>query len=136
MITYDYECTECDNRFEVLQSIKDDAFTVCPQCEQETLRRVLHAPLYVKVVGEPTTIGQLADRNSKKMSTEDMQEAQKRYQTAKTINRIPEDCRPATQKSAPTQETPEWMTKPRTKTSKEVAKLSPEAVKRYVQTGE
>lgn len=136
MITYDYECTECDNRFEVMQSIKDDAFTVCPKCEQETLRRVLHTPLYVKVIGEATTVGQLAERNSKKMSSGAMQEAQKRYETAKTINRVPEDCRPKTVDSGPTQETPEWMTRPRTKTTKEVTKLSPEAVKRYVQTGE
>jgi putative FmdB family regulatory protein len=30
--TYSYACTECDNKFDVVQSFTDDSMTDCPQC--------------------------------------------------------------------------------------------------------
>jgi putative FmdB family regulatory protein len=30
--TYSYACTECDNRFDAVQSFSDDALTSCPKC--------------------------------------------------------------------------------------------------------
>ncbi|WP_137723500.1 FmdB family zinc ribbon protein [Prescottella subtropica] len=32
MPTYSYACTECDNRFDIVQSFTDDTLTVCPAC--------------------------------------------------------------------------------------------------------
>ena len=32
MPTYSYACTECDNRFDAVQSFTDDALTTCPKC--------------------------------------------------------------------------------------------------------
>ncbi|NUS43672.1 MAG: FmdB family transcriptional regulator [Mycobacteriaceae bacterium] len=32
MPTYSYACTECDNRFDIVQSFSDDALTVCQEC--------------------------------------------------------------------------------------------------------
>ncbi|MEU5691696.1 FmdB family zinc ribbon protein [Actinosynnema sp. NPDC020468] len=32
MPTYQYACTECDHRFEEVQSFSDAALTECPQC--------------------------------------------------------------------------------------------------------
>jgi putative FmdB family regulatory protein len=31
--TYSYACTECDNKFDVVQAFSDDALTECPKCE-------------------------------------------------------------------------------------------------------
>ena len=31
MPTYEYVCEKCDHRFDIFQSIKDDALKVCPQ---------------------------------------------------------------------------------------------------------
>jgi putative FmdB family regulatory protein len=31
--TYSYSCTECDNKFDVVQAFSDDALTECPKCE-------------------------------------------------------------------------------------------------------
>jgi putative FmdB family regulatory protein len=31
--TYSYACTECGNKFDVVQAFSDDALTQCPQCE-------------------------------------------------------------------------------------------------------
>lgn len=63
---YDYQCTKCDHFMEdVQQSIKDDALTTCPKCNEEALERVLTGGLYGHVYQEPTTIGQQSDRNWK-----------------------------------------------------------------------
>ncbi len=32
MPTYSYACTECDNRFDIVQKFTDDSLTVCPAC--------------------------------------------------------------------------------------------------------
>jgi putative FmdB family regulatory protein len=40
--TYAYACTECEHRFEAVQSFSDDSLTVCPECEGR-LRKVFNA---------------------------------------------------------------------------------------------
>jgi putative FmdB family regulatory protein len=42
MPTYEYACRDCGEHLEVVQSFKDDALTVCPNCEGE-LRKVFSA---------------------------------------------------------------------------------------------
>ncbi|QHN16681.1 FmdB family transcriptional regulator [Gordonia amarae] len=32
MPTYSYACTECDNKFDIVQSFSDDSLTECPEC--------------------------------------------------------------------------------------------------------
>ena len=41
MPNYDYECLECDHRFEQLQRFSDPPVETCPQCGN-AVRRVLH----------------------------------------------------------------------------------------------
>ena len=38
MPTYEYECAKCKKSFEIVQSMRDDALTVCPKdkCRQKT----------------------------------------------------------------------------------------------------
>lgn len=40
MPTYDYQCERCGT-FEVYQSIKDSALTVCPTCKSKKLKKLL-----------------------------------------------------------------------------------------------
>jgi putative FmdB family regulatory protein len=40
MPTYEYECTECNIRFEKFQSIKDDPLTECPECKGRVKRLI------------------------------------------------------------------------------------------------
>ncbi len=42
MPTYSYACTECDNRFDIVQSFSDDSLTVCPECSGR-LRKLFNA---------------------------------------------------------------------------------------------
>jgi putative FmdB family regulatory protein len=43
MPTYEYVCKSCGHLFEIVQSMKDDPLTECPQCGGE-LRKVFTAP--------------------------------------------------------------------------------------------
>lgn len=43
MPTYEYRCSACEHQFEIVQSIKDDALTACPECGGE-LRKVFGLP--------------------------------------------------------------------------------------------
>jgi putative FmdB family regulatory protein len=40
MPTYDYVCDACQHKFELFQSIKDEAEKKCPQCRKLRLRRL------------------------------------------------------------------------------------------------
>ena len=40
MPTYDYECDACGHKFELFQSMKDEAERKCPKCKKLKLRRL------------------------------------------------------------------------------------------------
>lgn len=41
MPTYDYKCDNCGHIFEHFQSMSDDALSTCPDCGQESLKRLI-----------------------------------------------------------------------------------------------
>lgn len=42
MPTYAYACTECEHRFDIVQTFSDDALTECPECSGR-LRKLFNA---------------------------------------------------------------------------------------------
>lgn len=52
MPSYDYKCTNCDLAFETIQGINDDKLITCPECEQETLKRLISGGGLIKFNGE------------------------------------------------------------------------------------
>jgi len=81
MPKYDYGCSHCGFSWEdVQQSISDPPKKKCPKCKHMTLSRVIFGGIEPFVRGEATTLGQLAERNSKKMGkcAVDEKEAKKR----------------------------------------------------------
>lgn len=67
---YDYHCTLCDHRFERYGSVKSPHPKKCPACgKQKGFYQVLGAVIGVHG-GEPTCVGQVAERNTKKLSSE------------------------------------------------------------------
>lgn len=41
MPTYEYKCDNCLHEFETYQTMKDDKLTKCPNCAQNTLKRLI-----------------------------------------------------------------------------------------------
>ncbi|EFD57535.1 conserved serine rich protein [Mycobacterium tuberculosis T92] len=66
MPTYSYECTQCANRFDVVQAFTDDALTTCERCSGR-LRKLFNA---VGVVFKGTGFYRTDSRESGKKSQE------------------------------------------------------------------
>ena len=43
MPIYEYQCSECGHKLEVLQKISDDPLTICPACEASALKKLISA---------------------------------------------------------------------------------------------
>ncbi|MBO0865305.1 MAG: FmdB family transcriptional regulator [Mycobacterium sp.] len=65
MPTYSYACTECGNRFDVVQAFTDDALTTCQQCSGR-LRKLFNS---VGVVFKGSGFYRTDNRESAKSST-------------------------------------------------------------------
>ena len=70
---YDYQCEDCGETLEVSQSISDKPFTECVSCGSSNYHRIIYPPT-IFVRGEPTTLGQLAESNSKKLGKSKLEE--------------------------------------------------------------
>jgi|TARA_Y100000592_G_scaffold98487_1_gene171710 putative FmdB family regulatory protein len=74
MPTYDFECEKCAYYTEITQRMDEPSEYECPHCGEETLIKVFINPPAMFVRGSPNTIGQLADRNTSKMGTYELQD--------------------------------------------------------------
>ena len=43
---YEYQCDACEHKFEILQKISDDRLTVCPDCNEKKLRKLVTAAAF------------------------------------------------------------------------------------------
>jgi putative FmdB family regulatory protein len=43
MPIYEYRCEACDHELEALQKLSDAALTECPECKQESLKKLISA---------------------------------------------------------------------------------------------
>lgn len=43
MPIYEYQCEHCEHKIEAIQKISDDPLKECPECKQETLRKLVSA---------------------------------------------------------------------------------------------
>lgn len=104
MPTYEYRCEQCGHELEIQQSMKDDSITLCPNCNTEHLERIISLTMWF-VKGEPTTIGQLAEKNSKKMGKYKVDELtrQKKEDAKDSYTYIDKDKYKKLQKKTPEQ---------------------------------
>ncbi|OBI43988.1 FmdB family zinc ribbon protein [Mycobacterium sp. E796] len=65
MPTYSYACTQCDDRFDVVQAFTDDALTTCEKC-QGRLRKLFNS---VGVVFKGSGFYRTDSREDRKKST-------------------------------------------------------------------
>lgn len=77
MPTYDYECSECAHQDEIFQKFSEAPLSVCTSCGASSFRRVILQPPLAFIKGEARTVGQLADRNLKKMGRYELEDRQR-----------------------------------------------------------
>ena len=73
MPTYEYECRNCEHALEKEQRHDAKPLKMCPKCGKMKLFRVISGGVYSFVYGTPTTVGHLAERNSKAMGSSAVQ---------------------------------------------------------------
>ncbi len=90
MITYEYICShnKCGHNLEIEQSIKDKPLITCPKCGKQTLERVISGGIEPIVKQEAKTLGQLAERNTKKMGKYELQEKRRLHNKSEKKARI------------------------------------------------
>ena len=72
---YDYECTNCNTHlYNIEQSVKDKPLVKCSLCKKNTLERVILSAPFVKCTNI-TTVGQQAEKNTKKIGKYKLSEA-------------------------------------------------------------
>jgi putative FmdB family regulatory protein len=88
MITYEYKCCECKISLEVEQSIKNKPLVTCPECGKQSLERVITGGIAIFVNKDAVTLGQLAERNTKKMGTYELQDKRREHKKSEKSARI------------------------------------------------
>jgi putative FmdB family regulatory protein len=46
MPIYEYRCETCDHELEALQKMSDPALTICPECKQDSLKKIISATAF------------------------------------------------------------------------------------------
>jgi putative FmdB family regulatory protein len=95
-ICYEYGCNHCGFLWEIEQSFSDPPKKKCPKCSKMTLERLISGGSHAYVRGEATTLGQQAERNTKKMGKELQQKAtEKQNERLKdnAVYKVPEEVR-------------------------------------------
>ena len=82
MPTYDYECENCEHTFEIFQSFSEPQKKKCPACSKYKLYKVISEPIII-IKGVPSTLGQLAEKNSKRLGKNKIQEAAAKKENSK-----------------------------------------------------
>ncbi|MDP3562383.1 MAG: zinc ribbon domain-containing protein [Legionellaceae bacterium] len=93
MPIYEYQCTNCQHAYELIQKMSDDPITLCPQCQKNTATRLVSAAgfqlkgtgWYVtdfKDKGKPKPSEQSKGSETKKSTTETTSTASKKGETS------------------------------------------------------
>ncbi|MBE9563208.1 MAG: zinc ribbon domain-containing protein [Proteobacteria bacterium] len=46
MPIYEYACTKCEHKFETIQKMNDEPLVKCPECEQDSLKKLVSAAAF------------------------------------------------------------------------------------------
>ncbi|MES2499718.1 MAG: zinc ribbon domain-containing protein [Pseudomonadota bacterium] len=74
MPIYDFQCTSCGHKLELLRKISDSSVAVCPSCNQETFSKMLSAPSF-QLSGSGWYATDFKDKTSSKSAKQTTSEA-------------------------------------------------------------
>ena len=73
MPIYDFQCTSCDFKNELMRKISEPTTINCPQCSQETFAKMLSAPSF-QLSGSGWYASDFKDKKTDKSTTPDKPE--------------------------------------------------------------
>ncbi|MFA7230229.1 MAG: zinc ribbon domain-containing protein [Victivallaceae bacterium] len=94
MPTYEYECGSCRKKFDIFQSMKDSPLVKCPECQKDTLKRLIGSGAGIIFKGSGFYCTDYRSQNYKKSSADDSASRSKdtggkTETTAKTETKVP-----------------------------------------------
>jgi putative FmdB family regulatory protein len=107
MPTYGYECTACNDQFEIVQSIKDDALTTCESCGGALRKKIYPVGIAFKGTGFYVNDYAAKPAGSSSSSSESAKPAESKADASKT-----ETKSESPKSEAPKAETPKVESKP------------------------
>ena len=91
MAVYEYKCEACEYFFSEELSIKKYKRKIkCPSCSKNKLMRIISPPTLV-IGGHHTTLGQLAEANTKRMGHYELEDKQR--QDSKELRKAKKEAR-------------------------------------------
>ena len=109
MPTYEYECAKCKKSFEIVQSMKDDALTVCPKdkCRMKTwgkgkVKRAIGAGAGLIFKGSGFYITDYRSENYKKSKSDSTKSSTSTESSAKSDSGKAAPAKPAAKPAAKT----------------------------------
>jgi putative FmdB family regulatory protein len=69
MPIYDFQCTSCAHKDELMRKISESSILVCPKCSKETFSKMLSAPSF-QLSGTGWYASDFKDKKSNKTQTE------------------------------------------------------------------
>lgn len=123
---YDYECTQCEAEEEVCHGMLDDPKIECSKCGGIMEKIIKQAPM--GFIG-PRTLGQLADKNTSKLSDEEKKAISEK-------GKLPPKELPKGMKYVkPPPKEKSWYDQYKTKTNQQVRQMTTAERKKYIETG-
>jgi len=117
MPTYDYLCNECGCEFE-----QSHSFSKAPEpckCGSLDIKIVINQAPMAFVKGEPTTLGQLAESNTRNMGSYELSEKRAKQEEGNLKNQKPKN----------------WVEKSGNATQSEINKMSKSQKAKYIKDG-
>jgi len=83
MPIYDYKCSNCGHEIEIIQKISDKPKTICPKCNDESLKKLISAPSF-RLKGSGWYETDFKTGKKKNISTNESSNDNKSKETSKT----------------------------------------------------
>lgn len=93
MPTYDFECSECGHRDEVIQSMSADSFRKCPACNVNKAFKIVVLTPPNTFVKEVKTVAQQAEKNTKSMGKYELEERRLKDDLNNTVSKKHKEAR-------------------------------------------
>ena len=118
MPDYDYECQDCSHEFEQFHGFSDTP-SPCEKCNSKNVEIVVNKAPVGFVKGEPKTLGQLAESNTKNMGRYELDNHKEKQEKGNLKKQKPKD----------------WWEKSGDANKSEINKMSTKQRARYVKDG-
>jgi len=83
MPIYDYKCSNCGHEIEIIQKISDKPKTICPKCNDASLKKLISAPSF-RLKGSGWYETDFKTGKKKNISTNESSNDNKSKETSKT----------------------------------------------------